>query len=43
MQNDTILRSLRKHYFLSIAMLEEIIEICPKELWNTRKSGYVFW
>jgi hypothetical protein len=43
MKNNTILSSLRKHYFLSISMLEEIIEICPDELWNTRKSGYVFW
>ena len=24
-------------------MLEKIIEICPDELWNSKKSGYVFW
>jgi hypothetical protein len=24
-------------------MLEKIIEICPDELWNSKKSGFVFW
>jgi hypothetical protein len=24
-------------------MLERIIEICPDDLWNTKKSGFIFW
>jgi hypothetical protein len=24
-------------------MLEKIIEICPDELWNVKKSGFTFW
>jgi hypothetical protein len=43
MENNTILNSLKKHYFLSVSMLEQIMEICPGELWNAKKSGFVFW
>jgi hypothetical protein len=24
-------------------MLKKIMEICPKKLWNSKKSGFVFW
>jgi hypothetical protein len=24
-------------------MLEKIIELCPDDLWNCKKSGFVFW
>ena len=43
MKNQVILNSLRNHFFISFSMLEEIIEICPEGLWNSKKSGFVFW
>jgi hypothetical protein len=43
MENRVFLNSLRDQLFLSFAMLEKIIEICPDELWNKKVSGFVFW
>ena len=43
MENCTFINSLRNHFFVSISMLERIIEICPDELWNKKVSGFVFW
>jgi hypothetical protein len=43
MENCIILNSLKQHFFSSIAMMEKIIEICPREIWNKKASGFVFW
>jgi hypothetical protein len=43
MENCVFLNSLRNQFFLSFSMMENIIEICPDELWNKKVSGFVFW
>jgi hypothetical protein len=43
MDNDEVLNVLKNQFFMSFSMLENIIEICPDDLWNTKKSGFVFW
>jgi hypothetical protein len=43
MENCIFLNSLKHHFFSAISMLENIIEICPNEVWNKKVSGYVFW
>ena len=43
MENNVLLNMLKNQYFISITMLERIIEICPNEIWNCKKSGYIFW
>jgi len=43
MENNVLVNSLKIQLFLSLSMLEKIIEICPDDLWNSKKSGYIFW
>ena len=43
MENDLSINSLKSQYLLSFSMLEKIVEKCPDELWNSKKSGFVFW
>jgi hypothetical protein len=43
MENNIFLNSLKNHFFISVSMLGKIIEICSIELWNNKKSGFVFW
>jgi hypothetical protein len=43
MENNALIKSLKDQFFLSFSMLEKIIENCPNELWNSKKSGFVFW
>ncbi|GHT61775.1 hypothetical protein FACS1894109_20540 [Spirochaetia bacterium] len=43
MENTIFINSLKNHFFIPFAMLEKIIEICPDELWNEKKSGFIFW
>ena len=43
METNISINSLENQFFLSFSMLEKIIEICPNELWNSKKSGFVFW
>lgn len=42
MQN-TFAEAARRHFELSFQMLEELIAICPEELWNRKLGGFVFW
>jgi hypothetical protein len=43
MENNMLLKYLEDQFFRSFSMLEKTIEICPDELWNSKKSGFVFW
>jgi len=43
MENNVLANSLKTQFFLSLSMLEKIIEICPDDLWNSKKSGFIFW
>ena len=43
MGNTIFLKTLQNHFNISFSMLEKIIEICPEELWNKKKSAFVFW
>jgi hypothetical protein len=43
MENRILLNSLKNHFFISLSMLEKIIKICPDELWNKKKSNFIFW
>jgi hypothetical protein len=43
MENNILVNSLKNHFSVTISMMGKIIEICPVELWNSKKSGYVFW
>ena len=43
MENIVFVNSLKNNFFMSFTMLEKIIEICPYELWNSKKSGFIFW
>ncbi|AEF83305.1 hypothetical protein [Leadbettera azotonutricia] len=43
MENNTLLKFFKEHFFETFSMVEKIIEICPDELWNSKKSGFVFW
>ena len=43
MENSVILTMLKNQFFIIVTMLEKIIEICPDEIWNSKKSGFIFW
>jgi hypothetical protein len=43
MENNVFFFLLKNQYFILVRMLGKIIEICPNELWNSKKSGFVFW
>ena len=43
MKNSMFLDSIKEHFFETFTLLEKIIEICPEGLWNSKKSGFVFW
>ena len=43
MRNDTFLNLLKNQFITCSSMLEKIIDICPAELWDSKKSGFVFW
>jgi hypothetical protein len=32
---------LKNQFFILVKMLEKIIEICPNDLWNSKKSGFI--
>ena len=40
---NSMLYNLKNQFFKAFSMLEKIIEICPDEIWNCKKSGFVFW
>jgi hypothetical protein len=41
MENNIFLKILKNHFFWSFSLLEKVIEICPEELWNSKKSGFM--
>jgi hypothetical protein len=43
MESNILINSLKNQFSATISMLGKIVEICPVELWNGKKSGYVFW
>lgn len=43
MKNTVILKSAKTQFDLSFSMLEKMIEMCPEDLWNEKKGGFVFW
>jgi len=43
MKSTKSLSILKNQFFTCVSMLIKIIEICPDELWNCKKSGFVFW
>ena len=43
MENCMLVNFLEKNFLDTFSMVEKIIEICPDELWNSKKSGFVFW
>jgi hypothetical protein len=43
MENNMLLDSLKNNFFISFSMMEKVMEICPDELWNCKKSGFIFW
>jgi hypothetical protein len=42
MENNVLVKYLEKRFILYFKQLEDIIEICPDELWNKKCSGYTF-
>jgi NOL1/NOP2/fmu family ribosome biogenesis protein len=42
-ENNVILNMLKNQFFILVKMLEKIIDICPNDLWNSKKSGFIFW
>jgi len=42
MEDKILLNLLKNQFFEVFTMLEKVIEICPDELWNSKKSGFVF-
>jgi hypothetical protein len=43
MENNILVKILEKRFALYFNMLEDIIDMCPNDLWNKKCSGYVFW
>ena len=43
MNNNKIVTLLEDQFFILLAKMEQIIEMCPEELWNTEKDGTNFW
>lgn len=43
MANFNFVETIRRHFDLSFAMLEKMIDQCPDELWNKKHGGFVFW
>lgn len=38
-----MIRACKTHLFLSLAMLEKLVEQSPEEIWNIKAGGFVFW
>jgi hypothetical protein len=43
MGDTAMLKIAKIHFDLSFKMLEQMINQCPEDLWNKKKSGFVFW
>ena len=43
METNVLIKSIETRFFISFSMLEEILEICPDEIWNKKLSGFIFW
>jgi hypothetical protein len=43
LNNKVFLKMAERQFFLPFSMLEKVIEKCPENLWNEKKSGYIFW
>jgi hypothetical protein len=43
MEKNTLVKKLEKRFNLYFNVLEDIIEMCPNDLWNKKCSGYIFW
>lgn len=37
------LEACRTHFFISLLMLEKLIEQCPEDIWSIKAGGFVFW
>lgn len=40
---DSLIKTAKTQFFLSFAMLENLIEQCPDEVWDIKAGGFVFW
>ncbi|MBU3144943.1 DinB family protein [Clostridium sp. CF012] len=43
MNSDILFKIAKIQFELSFLMLEKMIEMCPDDLWNEKKGGFVFW
>ncbi|GHV65854.1 hypothetical protein AGMMS49587_20490 [Spirochaetia bacterium] len=43
MENNEIVKSIEKEFDTIFEVFDEIIDICPNELWNKKCSGFTFW
>ncbi|HSP47819.1 MAG TPA: DinB family protein [Clostridiaceae bacterium] len=43
MAEDKLLLTVRRHFNLSFSMLEQLLETCPDDLWNQKRSGFIYW
>ena len=43
MEKNMLFSYLRNQFIDAFSQLEKIIEICPDDIWNNKKSGFVFW
>jgi len=42
MENKTFINSWKGQYFSLFSKLHMFIKLCPSELWNKDKSGFIF-
>ncbi|MDR0683532.1 MAG: hypothetical protein LBF83_00155 [Spirochaetaceae bacterium] len=42
MENNLLVKSMEKQFKVYFKALENIVELCPDELWNKKCSGYIF-
>ncbi|MCT2535141.1 DinB family protein [Aquibacillus koreensis] len=38
-----LLEIAKNQFYLSFSMLEQMIDMCPDDLWYEQKDGFVFW
>jgi hypothetical protein len=43
MENNTLVKNLENRFTVYFNVLEDIVEMCPNELWNKKCSEYIFW
>jgi len=43
MDNNVLVKKFEKRFSIYFNVLEDIIEMCPDEIWDKRLSGYIFW